>query len=46
MRMFKPALTAIAFALFFGGVFVASFVLTAMLHRAFASIGVRAIGLG
>jgi hypothetical protein len=46
MRVFKPALTVIAFAFLFVGLFVASFVLTATVHRGFASIAVRAVGPG
>jgi len=46
MRVFKPALAAIVFALLFGGVFVASFLLTATLHKVFATIAVKAVGPG
>jgi hypothetical protein len=44
--MFKPALTAAAFVLILGAVFVASFVLTATLHRSLASINVTAVSPG
>jgi hypothetical protein len=46
MRVFKPALTAVVFTLFFGAVFFASFVLTATLHRSFASIAVTSVNPG
>jgi hypothetical protein len=43
MRMFKPALTAAGFVLIFGAIFVASFVLTATLHRSLASISLTGV---
>ena len=45
MRVFKP-LTAAAFILIFGAIFVASFVLTATLHNSLASITVATVSLG
>lgn len=46
MRVFKPALTAAAFVLIFGAIFVASFVLTATLHKSLASIALTGAGPG
>jgi hypothetical protein len=46
MRVFKPALTAAAFILIFGAIFVASFVLTATLHRSLTSIAVTEVSHG
>jgi hypothetical protein len=46
MRVFKPALTAAAFILIFGAIFVASFVVTATLHKSLASITVAAVSPG
>ena len=46
MRVFKPALTCIAFAFVFGGVFMASFVLTATVHRGLGSIASRTFAPG
>jgi hypothetical protein len=46
MRVFKPALTAVAFTFFFGAIFFASFVLTATLHKSVARIAVTAVSPG
>jgi hypothetical protein len=46
MRVFKPALTAACFILIFGAIFVASFALTATLHKSLASITLAAASPG
>jgi hypothetical protein len=46
MRMFEPAITTVAFTLFFGVVFFASFALTATLQRSFAPIAVTPLSPG
>jgi hypothetical protein len=46
MGVFKPALTVIAFAVLFAGLTGASFVLTATVHQAIASIALRAASPG
>ena len=46
MHVFKPALTAACFISIFGAIFVASFVLTATLHKSLSSIAVTAVSPG